>query len=147
MAGGGVNRVPAQAATGTSVTVAGNVNATVVNTVTVTELVKLLFTNFGTSANPNVKASAGTVYSLCGFNQNQATRYLQLHNTNGAVANGTTPVYTFLCPGGTEVVIGEDFFSMAGHTFANGIAYGFSSTPNVMTAAAAADSYIHIHYT
>lgn len=146
MAGGGVNRVPAQAASGSTVQVVGNINATVTNTVTVTESVKTLFTNFGTANNPNVKASAGVLFSLCVENRNQAARYCQIHNTNGVVANGTIPVYTFLVPGGTMVVLGEDFFSLAGHAFSNGIAYGFSSTMGTMTAAAAGDSTIHIHY-
>lgn len=99
-----------------------------------------LFKNLGANATLNVKVSAGNVFSLTCHNENAAERYVQLHDTATVPATGVTvPVFSFLVPTLAQVVIGTDFFTNAGCHFATGIAFAFSTTKDVYTAATAAD--------
>lgn len=105
-----------------------------------------LFSNLGANATLNVKSSAGNVYSLKCHNLNGAARYLQLHNTATVPSNPDVPVYSFLVPANSEIVIGTDFFGENGHNFATGIAFGFSTTEATYTGGTATDQMTYIHY-
>jgi hypothetical protein len=106
-----------------------------------------LFQNLGADATLNVKASAGNVFSLTCHNENEAARYVQLHNTATVPTSGVTvPVFTFLVPAGSQTIIGTDFFTNAGCHFATGIAFAFSTTKDVYTAATASEQSTWVQY-
>lgn len=104
------------------------------------------FSNLGANATLNVKASAGRVFSLSCFNNNAASRYIQLHNTTTTPAGGAAPVHSFLVPTGSQIVIGADFFTNEGIGFGTGIAFAFSTTRNTYTAATAGDQSTFVNY-
>lgn len=105
------------------------------------------FSNLGEDATLNVKASAGNVFSLACHNKNEADRYVQLHNTATVPTSGVTvPVFTFLVPAGSQIIIGTDFFTNAGCHFATGIAFAFSTTIDVYTAATASEHSTWVQY-
>lgn len=104
------------------------------------------FADLGSNATLNIKASAGNVYSLTCYNGNASFRYIQLHNTATVPGAGATPLYTFLIPTLSQVVIGTDFFSDNGANFSTGIAFAFSTTINTYTAGAAGDQSTIVMY-
>lgn len=106
----------------------------------------LLFTNFGANATLNVKASAGNVFSVSAYNTNAAARFIQLHNTATVPAGAAVPLVSHLVPAGTEVILGEDFFSAAGLNFTTGIAFAMSTTLATYTAATAGEGFVELHY-
>ena len=106
-----------------------------------------LFSNLGANATLNVKATAGKVYSLTCHNENASDRWVQLHNTATVPSTGVTvPILSFLVPVNSQLIIGEDFFGSEGISFATGIAFAFSTTKDVYTAATAGDHSTHIRY-
>lgn len=125
---------------------AGNLKVNVVaqgGNVTATSL----FSNLGADATKNVKASAGVVYSLTCHNENASDRWVQLHNTATVPSSGgTVPIISFLVPTNSQLIVGEDFFGSEGISFATGIAFAFSTTKDVYTAATAGDQSTHIRY-
>jgi hypothetical protein len=76
----------------------------------------------------SVKASAGTLYTLCAFNVNAAARYLKMYNKASAPTVGTdTPVFVFTIPGNTA---GAGFvvpIPAQGIAFSTGIAFALTS--------------------
>jgi len=106
----------------------------------------LLFTNFGANATLNVKASAGNVFAVSAYNTNAAARFIQIHNTATVPAGAAVPLISHLVPAGTEVILGEDFFSQAGLNFTTGIAFAMSTTLATYTAATAAEGFVEVHY-
>lgn len=106
-----------------------------------------LFSNLGANATLNVKATAGNVFSLTCHNENAAERYVQLHNTATVPSTGVTvPIYSFLVPALSQIVIGNDFFTQAGVHFATGIAFAFSTTKDVYTAGTASEQSTWVLY-
>ena len=78
------------------------------------------FVDLGANATANVKASAGNVYSAYIENTNAAKRYLQFHNTATTPAGGAVPLYTFAVAGSGSILIGSDFWGLAGANFSMG---------------------------
>lgn len=105
------------------------------------------FQNLGANATLNVKATPGNVFSLTCYNANAAAQYVQLHNTDTVPSTGVTvPIYCFLVPPASQIIVGTDFFTNNGVNFATGIAFAFSTTRDVYTAATAGDQSTRILY-
>lgn len=89
----------------------------------------------------NVKASAGQVYSISGFNMSSATPvWISLYNTSGTPSCGTSIIQQFMIPGNTTGAgFVYDFATPKG--FATGI--GFCATTGIAgTGAVAASTYV-----
>lgn len=97
------------------------------------------FANFGADATKNVKATPGNVFSLYCYNDNAATRFIQLHNTATVPASNDVPLYSFPVYAGLFTLIGQDFFDAAGVNFSLGIAFAFSTAKEKYTAGTAAE--------
>jgi hypothetical protein len=124
----------------------GNLNVNIAATGGSSGVVSL-FSNLGANATLNVKASSGKVYSLTCHNENASDRWIQLHNTATVPATGVTvPILSFLVPFNSQLIVGEDFFGSNGIQFATGIAFAFSTTKDVYTAATATDHSTHVRY-
>ena len=104
------------------------------------------FVDLGANATANVKASAGNVYSAYMENTNAAKRYLQLHNTATTPGGGAVPLYTFAVAGAGSILIGSDFWGLAGANFSTGIAFAFSTTAGTYTAGTAGEQFTVVHY-
>lgn len=86
-----------------------------------------------------LKTSSGRLQSLKATNRNGAARYLQLFNSSSAPAANASALDEFYVAPTSMIIIGTDFFSLAGVLFSTGIAWGFSTTSGTYTAATAAD--------
>ena len=104
------------------------------------------FQNLGANATLNVKSSAGNVFSLSCYNANASTRFIQLHNTATTPSGGAVPIFSFLVPSSSQIIIGADFFTNEGVNFSTGIAFAFSTTINTYTAGSAGDQSTFIQY-
>lgn len=61
-----------------------------------------------------VKASAGRLFLLTGYNSNAAAQFIQVHNTATVPADTAVPVYTFIVPQGNfslDLTAVGDYFS------------------------------------
>lgn len=105
-----------------------------------------IFQNLGANATLNVKASAGVVSAIKCRNTTTAPRFFQLHNTATIPGGGAVPAWHCLVPAGSEVVIGEDYFSEMGMKFTTGIAFAVSTTSATYTAATATDHETYVNY-
>jgi hypothetical protein len=101
------------------------------------------YTNLGTAATANIKASTGNVFSISIINTNVATRYFQLFNSTSSTA---TVVYCWTIPAGGALIVGNDFFTNAGINFSTGITWGVSTTFLTYTAATAAEHVTAVNY-
>lgn len=72
-----------------------------------------------------IKASAGTLYGLSGFNNNGAVQYLQLANLAALGADATIPVWSYPIAAGAGFHID---FGVYGRYFSTGIVACISST-------------------
>jgi hypothetical protein len=103
----------------------------------------LVYTSFGANATATIRTGRGRVKSAIAFNRNATVRYLQFYDTTSA----TTPVYLqFPVPGGGGVILDDVFFGKLGVKFANGIAYGFSTTAGSYVAATAGESDLVVRF-
>lgn len=95
----------------------------------------------------NVKASAGTVYSIDAFLAVGTLRYLKLYDKATAPTSADTPVHTFLIPGNTA---GAGFTKSipVGMLFANGIGFRVTTglADNDTGPAVANDGVINLDY-
>lgn len=112
-----------------------------VNTYTATS-----FTNRGANATLNVKTTAGVIVGVSCMNTTSQSRYLQVHNTATTPSAAAVPVLSFLVPANSQVVIGSDFFTLAGFYCATGIAFACSTTIDTYTAGLATDHSTQIFY-
>ena len=71
-----------------------------------------------------VKASAGRLFLLTGYNSNAAAQFVQVHDAAAVPADGVAPVYTFVVPQGNFSL---DLTNI-GDYFSNGIVVCNSST-------------------
>ena len=95
----------------------------------------------------NVKATAGLVYSVMFQNLNLTlVRYYQLHDTATTPSNGAVPKVNIRASALAVIVLGTDFFTEEGVTFANGIAFAVSTTPLTLTLGVAGDQQSRIVY-
>lgn len=102
------------------------------------------FQNLGANATLNVKVTAGNVFALTCYNANASARYLQLHNS--ATVSSGAPLYSFLVPPASQIIVGTDFFTNEGANFSTGIAFGFSTARDTYTAGTNTDQTTVIHY-
>lgn len=105
-----------------------------------------LFSNFGTDPDVSIKGSAGNVFGITCHNLNAAARFFQLHNKASAPGAGETPLLTFLVPGSSMIVIGQELFGPNGVYFSTGIASGFSTTEATYTAGTSTDQFVQVTY-
>lgn len=85
-------------------------------------------TNVGTSAyasNLVIKASAGTLFMINGFNSKSSDQWIQLYDAASLPADGSAPKLTFYAPAESNFYFD---FGMYGRAFATGIVVGNSST-------------------
>lgn len=96
-----------------------------------------------------VKASAGQVYSVCGFTVRTTPLYLKLYDKATGPTSSDTPVHVFQLPSqGTANGAGFTMALPAGLTFANGISFRITTGIAVSdsNAATAADCVINLGY-
>lgn len=105
-----------------------------------------LFQNLAANVTLNVKASAGNVFSLTCYNGNAAARYIQLHNTATTPAGSAVPVFSFVVPPASQIIIGTDFFTNEGAHFSAGIAFAFSIGLTAYVAGIETDQATWIQY-
>lgn len=89
-----------------------------------------------------IKASAGTLYKLTGYNNNAAVRYLQVANLAALGADGTVPAWVYAVPATSSFNID---FGVFGRRFSTGIVACFSTTLATKTIAAA-DMWLNASY-
>ena len=104
------------------------------------------FSDLGSNATANVKASAGNVFAISIYNANASARFFQLHNTATTPAGAAVPFLSFLIPATGMLVLGSDYFSLNGVYFSTGIAFAFSTTANTYTAATAGEQTTSVLY-
>lgn len=121
-----------------------NVMATIIKPLAVNTYTPSAFQNLGANATLNVKSTAGIVLSLTCINKTASVRYICLYNS-ATTASGA-PLEQFLLPGNSCIVIGTDYFTLAGKYFSTGIAFGVSTTVDTYTAASATDHSTQISY-
>ena len=80
-----------------------------------------------------LKASAGSLKSVCAANRSSVALYLQFQNQTTAITNAGNAVLQFYVPPNGEIVIGSDFFVGAGWAFSTGISWGFSTVTTTYT--------------
>lgn len=90
-----------------------------------------------------IKASAGTLYRLSGYNSNVAAQYVQVFDAASLPANGSTPLIVFQVGGGESF---DRDFGLRGRAFANGIVVCSSSTLATKTLGAASDMWFDAQY-
>lgn len=104
------------------------------------------YSNAGTAATANIKATAGRVFSFSCYSVNAAVRYIQLHNKASAASAAEVPLFAFPVFTNTATVIGKDFFGENGAVFSTGITFAFSTTQWTYTAGTASDQSTQIEY-
>lgn len=103
--------------------------------------------NLGAATAANLKASTGNALSCYATNTNASIRYFQLHNKASIPLAGEAPVYSFIIPASSGmIVVGNDFFGLAGINFSSGIGYAISTTAATYTAATAGDHMSAVTY-
>lgn len=91
-----------------------------------------------------ILAAAGALVVIYGFNNTAGVLYFQTFDQAGALAGAEIPVGVNLpvqAGGMFSVTLGP-----YGRDFANGIVFGFSTTPAVYTAAAAGAGWVNAQY-
>lgn len=108
----------------------------------------LKYTALGTATTANVKSGASRLFGIAANNRNAGVRYLQVFDSTGGT--GTVlyqwPVGQTAATTPNGLVVGTDFFTEQGWTFATGLTWGMSTTAGSYVAATAAETDIAITY-
>lgn len=89
-----------------------------------------------------IKASAGNLYTITGYNSKTTSQFIQVHNTTTVPADTAVPIYTFTVPGSSNFSL--DFGNL-GDQFSTGIVVCNSSTGPTKTIGAA-DVWFIVRY-
>ena len=92
-----------------------------------------------------VKASAGNLFSLYVMNRDAATRYIFISDATSAGATGLKGA-PIAVPPSSEILIGTDFFTLSGWSFATGIAIGLSTSNTAYSVGTGSDHDIAASY-
>lgn len=105
-----------------------------------------VFRNFGSDNTLNIKNVLGNIFSVSFTNKNTSnTHYFQLWDTIGLAGTGTL-IEEFMVPPNSQLILGADYFDINGTYFADGLAFGFSSTSLSFTGATASEQNTIIKY-
>jgi hypothetical protein len=89
-----------------------------------------------------IKASAGTLLGVMGFNSNASGQFIQIYNSATIPIDTTVPILTVFVPGTSNFSID---FSPLGKLFSIGISWSNSSTGPTKTIGAS-DCWINVQY-
>jgi hypothetical protein len=90
-----------------------------------------------------IKASAGTLYAITGYNSKTSSQFIQVHNTTSLPSNGVAPVIIFTVPASSNFSLD---LTPYGRFFSNGITVCNSNTGPSLTLGTSADCWFDVQY-